>query len=453
MTNPAVRTWNTPNEHLGLRRIANRAGISVSVLPNGSVFAIEQRNADRAILVNQLLASPVEGGIARIFVRIGGSKPLIAEAVGPRANVRVGVAGDRIVWDGETGGVRHRTTLSLQPDEAAWVWHLQLSNARDAAVPLDAIFVQDIGLAARGFLANSEAYASQYIDHHIAAHPHYGPVLMCRQNLAQDGKHPWIALGCLDGASGFATDAMQLFGPSYRDSEAIAFRFGEALPSHRLQHEVACAAIQSPPATLPPGSTVAWRFFGLYEPDHAAASSDADLGNVDTVAWRGLDPTDVDLSVSVRTLVQEARSAAAVALSDTEVAQRYPMRLHEERADGRLLSFFTPDPPHNRHVVLRGQGAARDAPARRAAAVRPGDAAGRGDALRHLLDAWCVRRPADDRQYVVSQALLRLARSLQHHPRQRFAHHADRPWRRLAAADSAIGLRDRSFRLPLDLLF
>ena len=99
------------------------------------------------------------------------------------------------------GGVRHRTTLSLQPDEAAWVWHLQLSNARDAAVPLDAIFVQDIGLAARGFLANSEAYASQYIDHHIADHPRYGPVLMCRQNLAQDGKHPWIAHGCLDGAS------------------------------------------------------------------------------------------------------------------------------------------------------------------------------------------------------------------------------------------------------------
>jgi hypothetical protein len=90
MTNPTFRSWNTPNEHLGLRGIANRAGISVSVLPNGCVFAIEHRNADRAILVNQLLASPVEGGIARIFVRIGGSKPLIAEVVGPRAHVRVG---------------------------------------------------------------------------------------------------------------------------------------------------------------------------------------------------------------------------------------------------------------------------------------------------------------------------------------------------------------------------
>ena len=55
MTNPIVRSWNTPNEHLGLRGIANRAGISVSVLPNGCVFAIEHRNADRAILVNQLL--------------------------------------------------------------------------------------------------------------------------------------------------------------------------------------------------------------------------------------------------------------------------------------------------------------------------------------------------------------------------------------------------------------
>ena len=35
------------------------------------------------------------------------------------------------------------------------------------------------------------------------------------------------------------------------------------------------------------------------------------------------------------------------------LAQLYPERLHEERAGRRLLSFFTPDPPHNRHVVLR----------------------------------------------------------------------------------------------------
>ena len=37
----------------------------------------------------------------------------------------------------------------------------------------------------------------------------------------------------------------------------------------------------------------------------------------------------------------------------TRSLELYPVRLHEERADGQLLSFFTPDPPLNRHVVLR----------------------------------------------------------------------------------------------------
>jgi cellobiose phosphorylase len=349
MTNSTLRTWNTPREHLGLRRIVNSASVSVSVLPNGSVFAIEHWTKDRAILINQVLASPVEGGIARIFLRIGGTTPLIAEAVGPRAGVRFGVAEDRVVWEGDTCGIRHRTTLTLHHEEPAWAWHLQVSNTGDAPVPIDAIFVQDVGIAARGFLANSEAYASQYIDHHIADHPRYGPVLMCRQNLAQDGKYPWIVHGCLDGASGFATDAMQLFGATYRDTETISF----TLPSRRLQHELACAAVQSQPTTLPPGGTMTWRFFAVYEPDHPSASSDADLAKVDAVAWHGLDRADIELSIPVCSLVQQARSVAAKTLSDAEIGQLYPTRSHEERADGRLLSFFTPDALHNRHVVLR----------------------------------------------------------------------------------------------------
>ena len=35
------------------------------------------------------------------------------------------------------------------------------------------------------------------------------------------------------------------------------------------------------------------------------------------------------------------------------MAQRYPERFLEEFDAGRLLSFFTSDPPHNRHVVMR----------------------------------------------------------------------------------------------------
>src|SRR5437867_2565060 len=264
MTNPIIRSWNTPLEQdLGLRHIANQAGLSISVLPNGSVFAIEHRSGDGTILVNQLLSSPIGGGIARLLLRIGGTQPSIVQIIGPRANVRFGITDDRVVWEGETGGVCHRVTLRLQPQHAAWVWQVRVSNTRDTALPLDAILVQDIGLGARGFLTNNEAYASQYIDHHSVRHPRFGPVVMCRQNLAQGEKHPWVVHGCLDGAKAFATDAMQLFGPSYRDGDEVGLRFGDSLPSRRLQHEVACVAMQSPPVGLEPGSAVAWRFFGF----------------------------------------------------------------------------------------------------------------------------------------------------------------------------------------------
>ena len=47
-------------------------------------------------------------------------------------------------------------------------------------------------------------------------------------------------------------------------------------------------------------------------------------------------------------------SAAAEWLNEAaSVGAHYPDRFLEEFSDSRLLSFFTPDPAHNRHVVLR----------------------------------------------------------------------------------------------------
>jgi cellobiose phosphorylase len=347
------RNWATPcDNNLGLSRIENRAGLSTSVLPNGCIFAIEHRREDGTTMINQLLGSPVGGGIARLYLRIGGAAPISIVAARPGDNVRFGATGDRLVWEGETSGLRHRVTLSLHPRDTAWVWCLEVTNIGEGARTIDAILIQDIGLGDRGFLMTNEAYASQYIDHHIARHPRHGPVVMSRQNLPQGGRNPWVVHGCLDGASGFATDGMQLFGPAFRDRDAFSFPFGASLPSTRLQHELACAAIQSAPAELPPGARAAWRFFGLYDRDHVEASNDGDLARIDAVAWHDQDHADIALAAPVRSVLQDAPSAAADLIDVNGLAQRYPDRLHEERAQENFLSFFAPDPPHNRHVVL-----------------------------------------------------------------------------------------------------
>ncbi|MGO9459405.1 MAG: cellobiose phosphorylase, partial [Rhodomicrobium sp.] len=345
------RTFRTPlEEGLGLTRIKNAAGLEISVLPNGCLFAIEHEAGRGRIMLNQMLGSPLGGSLARILLRTesGGT----TEAVGPGAAVKFGAAGDRFVWDGNVDGLHHRVTLWLHPAQNLWHWRLDLRNAGAGALSCDAILVQDLGLGERGFVTGNEAFTSQYIDHHISQHPRFGPAIMSRQNLAQQGRHPWVAHGCFDGTESFATDAAQLFGPAHRDASAIALPFGASLPGVRLQHEAACAILQSRARVLVPGEETAWTFFGLFEPDHSAASSAADLGRIDAAheASAAFAPADVPLAVPVRSLLQDASPLACSAGEDLAAPAGW---MHEERREGRLLSYFVPDGPHNRHAVLR----------------------------------------------------------------------------------------------------
>ena len=109
-----------------------------------------------------------------------------------------------------------------------WLWRVEVANRRDSEVPCDAILIQDLGLGDRGFLMNNEAYASQYLDHHVARHSRLNYVLMSRQNLSQGGAYPWAAHGCLEGAAGFATDFRQVMGPAHRDADQFMVRSGLA---------------------------------------------------------------------------------------------------------------------------------------------------------------------------------------------------------------------------------
>ena len=102
----------------------------------------------------------------------------------------MGAGADRIVWEGEQSGVRHSVTLWLHPQSNVWLWRVDVLNHRDSELACDAILIQDLGLGDQGFLMNNEAYACQYLDHHVAAHPRIGQVLMSRQNLSQGAPIP-----------------------------------------------------------------------------------------------------------------------------------------------------------------------------------------------------------------------------------------------------------------------
>jgi 1,2-beta-oligoglucan phosphorylase len=358
MSHSPIEILTTPRrEDLDLVRIANGSGLSVSVLPTGAIFAIEHTQANRRIMINQTLALAVANGMARLYLRLGGPQPTNLPVIGPEARLRIGASDDRTVWEGEESGVRRRVTLWLHPRLNAWFWRVEVVNGRDEELPCDAVLIQDLGLGDQGFLMNNEAYASQYMDHHVAIHSRLNHVLMSRQNLSQGGSRPWAMHGCLEGAVGFATDFRQLMGPIYRDANQLGAPFGTSLPSERLQYETACAALQSRAVTLEPGAATSWTFFGLYEPDHPAASSDSDLSKVETIERASKDwaPREVVLSAPPRTLLHEAPSAVARALDDKAIRALHRRRTHAERVDGQLLSFFVPARTHSRHVVLRGK--------------------------------------------------------------------------------------------------
>ena len=354
--NSVIQHLRTPRvEDLAPRRLGDAAGLQIALLPNGSVFAIEHVQQGQRIMVNRTLGSLIAGSMARVCLRIGGSEPQILPVAGAEVHGRIGATDERFVWAGEADGIEHQVTLQLLAAENLWMWRVQVRNRRQAALACDAVLIQDLGLGEPGFLMNNEAYASQYLDHYIARHPRMGPILMGRQNLAQGGRYPWIAHGCLEGTVGYATDFLQLLGPAWRDAAQFAMPFGTDLPSVRLQHETACAALQSAAVALEPGATASWNFFGIYRADHPQASSDADLAVIDAPAAARDEPTPptVRLSSQPRNALLDARCATADALSETALQARYPERALMERFDGQLLSFFTARGTESRHIVLR----------------------------------------------------------------------------------------------------
>ncbi|HEY1872918.1 MAG TPA: hypothetical protein VGG67_00810, partial [Steroidobacteraceae bacterium] len=351
--NQLLRTPRT--EDLALSRLSNADGLQISLLPNGAVFAIEHAQQGHRIMVNRTLGSVIAGSMGRVCLRTGSSEPRILPIAGAEVCGRIGATEECYDWVGETEGIAHRVTLQLLENENLWMWRVQVRNGRKGILPCDAVLIQDLGLGEPGFLMNNEAYASQYLDHYIARHPRMGPILMGRQNLAQGGRHPWIAHGCLEGTVGYATDFLQLLGPAWRDAAQFAIPFGTDLASIRLQHETACAALQSTAVALDPDATASWTFFGIYRTDHPHASSDADLAVIDAsgVAREQPTPPGVRLSSQPRNVLLDARCATADSLSEAAVQARYPERALIERSDGRLLSFFTARAADSRHIVLR----------------------------------------------------------------------------------------------------
>ena len=372
MPGQSARAFTLANiPDLELETIGNGAGLRAHRFASGQMFCIEHVDQQRRLMINQVLGSSTGGHMNRLILRLADPNVSVS-LLEAGAFTHIGSSSTALCWRGACEGLRWDVTLSMQPDALAWSWDVRLWNPEGCRErPFDLVFVQDIGLAGRDFLMTNEAYASQYLDHTSLVDPELGHVLATRQNLDQEGRHPFVMHGCLDGAVSFATDLEQILGPAHRVDQRLAQSFGQDLPGRRKQRESACAALQSKAVVLPAGARARMTFFGLLVPDHPDATSTQDLAQLARLARPDITVPETSFRAPLSSIVDTAGVLCGQALSPSEIQLLYPERTLEEFEAGALLSFFTPSPTGSAHVVLLEKE--RHVPRRHGAILRSGD--------------------------------------------------------------------------------
>jgi len=335
------------------RHLESPSGLTVQVNGNGSLRRIDHRD----IMLNLFLGNEVEGGPANLYLRRQGEQVEAVPLLGPRSPSAVRCDERSLTLSGQWQGIRFVVSLVLAESSPAWFWHVALENDGSSAETLDLIYVQDLALAHYGAVRLNEYYVSQYVDHTPLRHPDRGLVLASRQNQSMGGCNPWCVIGSLGQGVSFATDALQVYGLASRAGRTPV-AVSQGLPGSRRQHEHSMVAIQDTPLRLEPGATAERGFFGWFEADHPAATSDADLVFVDrTLALPEAPPAQAgrtdDATILAPSLFSTAPLLDAGELTETEIADLFGANVREvERENGGVLSFFAAD---RSHVVLKAK--------------------------------------------------------------------------------------------------
>ncbi|HKB77246.1 MAG TPA: hypothetical protein VKC58_11670 [Myxococcales bacterium] len=344
-------------------RLTNAAGLSLELNPDGGA----RRIGFGGVAVNLFMGNGMEPSPANVWLRMHrGAKVEAVPLLGPQSPLRRQASAEGFGASGEWQGMHIEIRLALAEDRPTWCWQVRLVNRSHEELRADLIFGQDLALASYGAVRLNEYYVSHYVDLSEWEHARCGWVVAARQNLAQDGRHPWAVVGSLRRGVSFATDGLQLHGLAQRLG-GFPSGVSNGLPGQRLQHEHAIAAVQDEVVALSPGARWAGGFFVALQADHPLATSAEDLSAVDpALSWA----TSLELPPSIPpreddqpgggTLFATAPMLECRDLEEAELVRLFGAeRRHEERDGGELLSFFCGE---NAHVVLRAKEARTQRP-------------------------------------------------------------------------------------------
>lgn len=315
-----------------------------SFLPSGDVHSFAQGD----YLLNGFLGTQKEGSVNNIWLRVYTQDGIRScPLLGIRSASRVFAGKDRMVYTGTQEGIRYRVTFVV-PREGMWFWKVELQGIGC----VDLIYGQDIGVGILGGVLSNELYLAQYLGH-TAFETENGWVIASRQNQPQvDEQFPYLQQGMLEGrAVGYSTDATQFFGLESKDGKPPVALSGD-LENCNKQFELSYTALQTERMQLD-GNTRTAVFYGCFQTDHPDAIRELEYRDEIRKAYAQVaSETEVEEIPPVRIRKEFGEPYSSPEVSEAEVAQWYPDRKLEERSEGALWSFFTPD---HAHVVLKAK--------------------------------------------------------------------------------------------------
>ncbi|MBD2846605.1 cellobiose phosphorylase [Paenibacillus sp. IB182496] len=356
---------------------------------SGELYEAAHRRA--GTMINQWHGNPIDGALSNLYLRVlRGPRVLrVAPLLGPQsASALTHRSATRVVWEGRLEEIAYRVVFALA-EGGTWFWRVmvdgraaEMSDAHAAALEVDVVYGQDVGLAAKGAVRSNEAYVSQYIDHAVFRSPERGYVVCSRQNQPQQGgRFPYLQQGAITGAAGYSTDGFQFYGLSYKETNRPEALWQAELPSTVYQYEFAYTGLQSGRAAQ--SGIAEFVFYGMFAEDHPDAVTALEYEEELRRAWAQVQEQDAEAeggrsgeskiaarpepAAAPHSASEAALSGAPAAgrraptlgeplqtaeLTPAEIERLYPSRSQEEWAEGRLLSFFTDT---YEHVVLKAK--------------------------------------------------------------------------------------------------
>ena len=258
-------------------RLESPAGLSVEVLENGALTALEAHGLSLLLYPS----TDAEAGPANVHLRQrDGDRMRHVPLLGPASPSRVRVTGAGLQATGRWGALGYRLTLRPAERTTAWCWHLEVTNHGDrrrrrrrGAHPRPRARV-------RGSGGHQRVLRQPVPRHHAGADP--GPRDGGRGATEHARAAPPVAPARLpDRRHGLGHRRPPAGAADRRTACAGAGSTPWTCPGARLQHEHALVALQDSPAVLAPGQTHRTGFAGILVEDHPDATGPADAAYLD----------------------------------------------------------------------------------------------------------------------------------------------------------------------------